>query len=81
MNFIESVNKNRTLLEIVALDSPGLLAKFAEVFIACDITIHSAKITTFGEKAEDVFTVSNKDNHALTKEQQLNLSQKLCDDV
>ncbi|GAA5136579.1 [protein-PII] uridylyltransferase [Thalassotalea piscium] len=81
VSFIESAAKNRTLLEIVALDSPGLLAKFAQVFIACDITIHSAKITTFGEKAEDVFTVSNKDNQALTLEQQETLSQKLCEDV
>ena len=81
VSFIESASKNRTLLEIVALDSPGLLAKFAKVFIACDITIHSAKITTFGEKAEDVFTVSNKDNQALTEQQQSTLSQKLCEDV
>ncbi|MGB1198483.1 MAG: [protein-PII] uridylyltransferase [Thalassotalea sp.] len=81
VSFIESVNKNRTLLEIVALDSPGLLAKFAKIFIACEITIHSAKITTFGEKAEDVFTISNKDKQALTQEQQQILSQKLCEDI
>ena len=58
------------MLEIVALDHPGLLANIAAVFQKCKLQIHSAKITTFGEKAEDVFTVSNADNEALTKAQE-----------
>jgi [protein-PII] uridylyltransferase len=70
VSFIESTTKNRTMLEIVALDHPGLLANIAAVFQKCKLQIHSAKITTFGEKAEDVFTVSNKDNEALTKAQE-----------
>ncbi len=43
--------------------------------------IHSAKITTFGEKVEDVFTVSNKDNEALTKTQERALEVMLCADT
>jgi [protein-PII] uridylyltransferase len=70
VSFIESTTKNRTMLEIVALDHPGLLANIAAVFQKCKLQIHSAKITTFGEKAEDVFTVSNADNEALTKAQE-----------
>jgi [protein-PII] uridylyltransferase len=80
VNFIESVTKKGTMLEIVALDRPGLLAKFAMIFQKCNLQIHSAKITTFGEKAEDVFTVSNSSNEALTQEQQDALETMLCAD-
>ncbi len=79
VSFIKTVTKKSTLLEIIALDHPGLLASFANVFQQCKISIHSAKITTFGEKAEDVFTVSNTDNLALTLEQQQQLSAMLCE--
>ena len=77
VTFIETQTKRSSLLEIVALDHPGLLAHFAQVFQDCKITIHSAKITTFGEKAEDVFTVSNAENKALTAQEQQLLIEKL----
>ncbi len=79
VSFIETSSEKNTMLEILALDHPGLLAKFARTFQKHEINIHSAKITTFGEKAEDVFTVSNADNLALTLEQQQQLSAMLCD--
>lgn len=79
VNFIEIAAKNRTMVEIVVLDHPGLLANIAKVFQRCEVHIHSAKITTFGEKAEDVFTLSNKNNQALTLEEQDALTIMLCD--
>jgi [protein-PII] uridylyltransferase len=79
VSFIETSSEKNTMLEILALDHPGLLAKFARIFQKYKINIHSAKITTFGEKAEDMFTVSNADNLALTHEQQQQLSAMLCD--
>jgi len=79
VSFIETSTEKNTLLEIIALDHPGLLAKFARIFQQNNLNIHSAKITTFGEKAEDVFTVSNSDNLALTQEQQEHLSAMLCE--
>ncbi|WP_448549290.1 [protein-PII] uridylyltransferase [Thalassotalea fusca] len=79
VSFLNSSSKSRTLIEIVALDRPGLLASIARVFQELNIRIYSAKITTFGEKAEDVFTVSNADGKALTLEEQRQLSDKLCE--
>ena len=79
VSFIETSSDKSTMLEILALDHPGLLAKFARTYQKHKINVHSAKITTFGEKAEDVFTVSNADNLALTYEQQQQLSAMLCD--
>jgi [protein-PII] uridylyltransferase len=79
VSFIETKTEKNTLLEIIALDHPGLLANIAHIFQQYKINIHSAKITTFGEKAEDVFTISNADNRALTPEQQQQLSEMLCE--
>lgn len=81
VSFIKNTMKNRTMLEIVALDRPGLLASIAAKFQQCQLQIHAAKITTFGEKAEDVFTVSNSDNEALTQDQRDTLEALLCDDT
>ena len=61
----------------MTLDHPGLLAQIAQVFQQLSLRIHSAKITTFGEKAEDVFTVSNKENNALSEHEQQDLKEKL----
>lgn len=77
VNFIKTHVKNRTMIEIIALDRPGLLSNIGQVFQHEQINIHSAKITTFGEKADDVFTISTKDNDALTPEEQEHLAIRL----
>lgn len=73
LNFGKANSENRTLLEITAIDRPGLLASIGQVFNDCHINIHSAKITTFGEKAEDVFTISNSEYTQLTEQEKNNL--------
>jgi len=80
VSYVETPTKRSTLLEIVALDHPGLLAHFARVFQQCKVRVHSAKITTFGEKAEDVFIVANREGKALTEQEQEILTTKLCDE-
>jgi len=76
-----TTENNNTMLEIVALDRPGLLASVAQVFQDLKINIHSAKITTFGEKAEDVFTVSNNEYQALSEPEQQQLHERLTDNL
>jgi [protein-PII] uridylyltransferase len=46
------------VLQIVAADRPGLLYGLARVLAAHRINLHSAKINTLGDRAEDVFLVS-----------------------
>ncbi|MBL4910225.1 MAG: [protein-PII] uridylyltransferase [Alteromonadaceae bacterium] len=77
VSFVKAPAKNRTMLELVTLDHPGLLAQIAYVFQQLSLHIHSAKITTFGEKVEDVFTLSNNDNNALSEQEQQKLTDKL----
>ncbi|HVB49290.1 MAG TPA: ACT domain-containing protein, partial [Burkholderiales bacterium] len=46
------------VLSIVASDRPGLLYGIARVLARHRINLHSAKINTLGDRAEDVFLVS-----------------------
>ena len=55
-------------LEIVASDSPGLLAKIGRAFVECELRVHNARITTIGERAEDLFFVSDTNNQPLHDE-------------
>jgi len=81
VNFIKIHSKNRTMIEIIALDRPGLLSNIAQVFQQEQINIHSAKITTFGEKADDVFTISSADNDALNTQEQEALAVRLKEEI
>ena len=46
------------VLQIVAADRPGLLYGIARVLADHHISLHSAKINTLGDRAEDVFLLS-----------------------
>ena len=81
VSFIKITAKSKTMIEIIALDRPRLLGNIAQVFQQLQINIHSAKITTFGEKADDVFTISNSDNMALTDEEKQQLADKLTQEI
>ena len=49
---------NRTVMEIVASDRPGLLCQIGQVLRNHEVGIQAAKILTVGERAEDVFYVT-----------------------
>jgi [protein-PII] uridylyltransferase len=53
----------RYILEIVAGDRPGLLARIAYVLANANINVASAKINTLGERAEDVFLIEGNRLH------------------
>lgn len=72
-----SPQDDATLVEIEALDAPGILAKVGHAFVDCNITLKLAKIATIGERAEDVFIVSNEFGKALTTEQQTVLKKRI----
>jgi [protein-PII] uridylyltransferase len=48
------------LVSITAGDRPGLLYGIARVFSEYHVDLHTAKIVTLGERAEDVFVVSGE---------------------
>jgi len=81
VKFLKSHAKSKSMIEIIALDRPGLLSNVAQVFQEEKISIHSAKITTFGEKADDVFTISNADNCALSEVEKEALELRLSEEI
>ncbi len=55
----------RTVVEVITTDRPGLLALIGEVFIELGVNLQNARISTLGERVEDVFFVVDKDNRPL----------------
>ncbi|MCC6531476.1 MAG: [protein-PII] uridylyltransferase [Burkholderiales bacterium] len=46
------------VLTLISSDRPGLLYRIARVLVAHDISVHSAKINTLGERVEDTFLIT-----------------------
>ena len=54
-------------MELVAADRPGLLSTVGQVFIEQHIDMDTAKVHTVGERAEDVFYISDENGVPLNK--------------
>ncbi|MDN3652558.1 [protein-PII] uridylyltransferase [Thalassotalea ponticola] len=78
VSFIKHRNPNVNYIEVVAKDRPGLLADIGQIFQQCEMSVHMAKISTYGERVEDIFIVSNKNGEALSLEEQSHLETLLC---
>ena len=48
------------ILSIVAGDQPGLLSRMAQVLVRFAWDVHSARINTMGDRAEDTFLVTGQ---------------------
>lgn len=59
----EALQQN--MVEISTLDQPGLLARIGGLFMMQGLDIHSAKIATLGERAEDIFFVTKKNGEPM----------------
>lgn len=69
--FSEDRPSRRTAMELIAADRPGLLSEVARALSDCNVTLHNAKIGTFGSRVEDVFYVTDKDNRPLQDPKQM----------
>lgn len=69
--------RKRTQIEIAAFDAPGILANIGEIFRCSGMVLDAAKITTIGERAEDLFIISTEEGNALTEQQEENLKAQL----
>ncbi len=65
VSFSADPDNGRTLVEVVAGDRPGLLSEIGHVFWDQRVELHGAKVMTVGERAEDVFTVTDETGRPL----------------
>ena len=56
-------------LDIITGDRPGLLAQIAYILLQQGVDLHNAKINTLGNRAEDSFLVSARQNKLLSETQ------------
>ncbi|MCW0452106.1 Bifunctional uridylyltransferase/uridylyl-removing enzyme [Xanthomonas sacchari] len=62
IEFRESLDGRLTRLSLVAPDRPGLLSDVAQVLRRQHLRVHDARIATFGERAEDLFHITDEHN-------------------
>src|ERR1700720_104279 len=68
VNFSIDSRNGRTILELIAADRPGLLSEVGKVFRTERVAIIGAKIMTVGERAEDVFYITDAEGRLLQEE-------------
>ncbi|MBI1421977.1 MAG: [protein-PII] uridylyltransferase [Gammaproteobacteria bacterium] len=68
VNFWMDRNNQRTAMQVTARDRPGLLSRIARALLECDVLLQNAKVATFGERAEDIFYITDKDGAPITDE-------------
>jgi [protein-PII] uridylyltransferase len=73
VSFATDEKNGRTVIELVAGDRPGLLSEVGKVLRDKQVAIHTAKIVTLGERAEDVFYVTDRAGRPL--------GQEFCEDL
>ena len=67
VNFARDSSGEHTVMEVIAADRPGLLARVGWALADARVRIRHAKIATFGERAEDVFYVTDEHNRPLAE--------------
>jgi len=73
VSFGPSPKGQLTIMEVTAQDRPGLLYQVALALKQCRVNLVTAKVATYGERAEDIFFVNSRDLHQpLTDKDQLN---------
>ncbi|MFT4730829.1 MAG: [protein-PII] uridylyltransferase, partial [Granulosicoccus sp.] len=58
--------KDFTEMHITAADRPGILSAIGQILMQARISVHAARISTLGERIDDVFSLSTEDGKPLT---------------
>lgn len=62
VSFRPDPNYSRTIMEVTTADRPGLLSRIGMALTTCGVRLKNAKITTFGERVEDIFFITDRNN-------------------
>ncbi len=66
VTFSNDTQHQRTIMEVITPDRPGLLAKIGLAMFDHDVSLVSARIATLGERVEDVFCITDKQGHPIS---------------
>ena len=77
VNFDQDITNHRTIMELIANDRPGLLSTVGRIFVEFDVYIENAKIVTVGERAEDVFYLTDLHGSPLSEKSCKSVRDKL----
>ncbi len=70
VTFERDPHSPRTVLKVSTADRPGLLSRLAKAFHCCGVKLQTARATTIGAEAEDVFYITDEHNQPLTRHAQ-----------
>ena len=65
VTFTTTPTDSQTIMELTAQDHPGLLYQVAEALLENKVLLTAAKVSTVGERAEDVFYLTDRDGLAI----------------
>ena len=76
ITFILDEHEQRTIMELITADQPGLLSRVGRAFSDCEVKLQNAKIVTFGARAEDIYYITDKNDLPLSKPAQFECLEK-----
>ncbi|MDX1633429.1 MAG: [protein-PII] uridylyltransferase [Marinobacter sp.] len=65
VTFSNDTINQRTVMEVITPDRPGLLARVGQVLLEHRVRLTTAKIATLGERVEDVFFITDEQGEPL----------------
>ncbi|KPQ28533.1 MAG: protein-P-II uridylyltransferase [Marinobacter excellens HL-55] len=65
VTFSNDTINQRTVMEVITPDRPGLLARIGQVLLEHRVRLTNAKIATLGERVEDVFFITDEHGEPL----------------
>ncbi len=72
VTFTQDILNHRTIMEIISIDRPGLLYAISNLIAEVGLEVSHAKISTLGEKIEDIFYLTDENQNAVRDEDLLN---------
>lgn len=66
VEFSDDPGNNRTIMQVTAMDQPGLLSRIGMALMFCGARLQGAKVATYGERAVDIFYITNPDNNMIS---------------
>lgn len=76
VSFENNEIQKQTMMKVIAYDRPGILTQIGTAMHFCNIRLHKAKIATYGEKAEDIFFITDENGVVISNDEQLNCLEK-----